>query len=103
MDVILRGEQVERTKPGEKCVFTGTLIVVPDVSQLGLPGVRPEASKDNRNFRGGDAGGSGVTGLKALGVETSHTGWRSCPASHAPIPQLRDKVSINSTGSRQTF
>ena len=30
MDVILRGEQVERTKPGEKCVFTGTLIVVPD-------------------------------------------------------------------------
>ncbi|KEF61510.1 minichromosome maintenance protein 6 [Exophiala aquamarina CBS 119918] len=68
MDVILRGEQVERTKPGEKCVFTGTLIVVPDVSQLGLPGVRPEASKDNRNFRGGEAGESGVTGLKSLGV-----------------------------------
>jgi DNA replication licensing factor MCM6 len=68
MDVILRGEQVERTKPGEKCIFTGTLIVVPDVSQLGLPGVRPEASKDNRNFRGADAGGAGVSGLKALGV-----------------------------------
>ena len=68
MDVILRGEQVERTKPGEKCIFTGTLIVVPDVSQLGLPGVRPEASKDNRNFRGTDAGGAGVSGLKALGV-----------------------------------
>ena len=42
MDVILRGEQVERTTPGEKCVFTGTLIVVPDVSQLGIPGVKPE-------------------------------------------------------------
>jgi DNA replication licensing factor MCM6 len=68
IDVILRGEQVERTKPGEKCIFTGTLIVVPDVSQLGLPGVRPEASKDNRNFRGADAGGAGVSGLKALGV-----------------------------------
>jgi DNA replication licensing factor MCM6 len=68
MDVILRGEQVERTKPGEKCLFTGTLIVVPDVSQLGIPGVRPEASKDNRNFRGADAGGAGVTGLKSLGV-----------------------------------
>ncbi|RVX71506.1 hypothetical protein B0A52_05078 [Exophiala mesophila] len=68
MDIILRGEQVERTKPGEKCIFTGTLIVVPDVSQLGLPGVRPEASKDNRNFRGADAGGAGVSGLKALGV-----------------------------------
>ena len=68
MDVILRGEQVERTKPGEKCIFTGTLIVVPDVSQLGIPGVRPEASKDNRNFRGADDGGSGVSGLKSLGV-----------------------------------
>lgn len=68
MDVILRGEQVERTKPGERCIFTGTLIVVPDVSQLGIPGVRPEASKDNRNFRGADAGGAGVTGLRALGV-----------------------------------
>jgi DNA replication licensing factor MCM6 len=68
MDVILRGEQVERTKPGEKCIFTGTLIVVPDVSQMGIPGVRPEASRDNRSFRGGDAGGEGVSGLKSLGV-----------------------------------
>ncbi|KPI42367.1 DNA replication licensing factor mcm6 [Cyphellophora attinorum] len=67
IDVILRGEQVERTKPGEKCIFTGTLIVVPDVSQLGIPGVRPEASKDNRGFRADD-GGSGVSGLKSLGV-----------------------------------
>ncbi|KAI9765897.1 MAG: MCM DNA helicase complex subunit mcm6 [Geoglossum simile] len=69
MDVILRGEIVDRAKAGEKCVFTGALIVVPDVSQLGLPGVRPEATRDNRNApRGGDAGGTGVTGLKALGV-----------------------------------
>jgi DNA replication licensing factor MCM6 len=69
MDVILRGEIVERAKAGEKCVFTGALIVVPDVSQLGLPGVRPEATRDNRNApRGGDTGGTGVTGLKALGV-----------------------------------
>ena len=69
LDVILRGEIVDRAKAGEKCVFTGTLIVVPDVSQLGLPGVRPEATRDNRNApRGGDAGGNGVTGLKALGV-----------------------------------
>ena len=69
MDVILRGEIVDRAKAGEKCVFTGTLIVVPDVSQLGLPGVRPEATRDNRNApRGGDTGGAGVSGLKALGV-----------------------------------
>ena len=68
MDVILRGEIVDRAKAGEKCIFTGALIVVPDVSQLGLPGVRPEATKDQRSGRGGDVGGGGVTGLKSLGV-----------------------------------
>lgn len=68
MDIILRGEMVDRAKAGERCIFTGTLIVVPDVSQLGLPGVRPEATRDGGNFRGTDAGGSGVSGLKALGV-----------------------------------
>ncbi|KAK0388768.1 hypothetical protein NLU13_5011 [Sarocladium strictum] len=69
MDVILRGEIVDRAKAGEKCIFTGALIVVPDVSQLGLPGLRPTAVRDDRNApRGADAGGNGVTGLKALGV-----------------------------------
>ncbi|EEQ89007.1 hypothetical protein RJZ56_007325 [Blastomyces dermatitidis] len=68
MDIILRGEMVDRAKAGERCIFTGTLIVVPDVSQLGLPGVRPEATRDNGNFRGSDVGGSGVSGLKSLGV-----------------------------------
>lgn len=69
MDVILRGEIVDRAKAGEKCIFTGALIVVPDVSQLGLPGQHVQASRDDRNTpRGADAGGSGVSGLKALGV-----------------------------------
>lgn len=69
LDVILRGEIVDRAKAGEKCVFTGTLIVIPDVSQLGLPGIRPMAIRDDRNApRSGDVGGSGVSGLKALGV-----------------------------------
>src|SRR3569833_3001372 len=69
MDVILRGEIVERAKAGEKCVFTGALIVVPDVCQLGLPGVRPTAVRDDKGApRGGDAGGAGLSGLKALGV-----------------------------------
>jgi DNA replication licensing factor MCM6 len=69
LDVILRGEIVDRAKAGEKCIFTGALIVVPDVSQLGLPGVRPMAVRDDRNApRSGDVGGSGVSGLKALGV-----------------------------------
>ena len=65
MDVILRGEIVDRAKAGEKCIFTGALIVIPDVSQLGLPGVKPTAVRDNQS-RSGDA--NGVTGLKSLGV-----------------------------------
>ncbi|EAW12952.1 MCM DNA helicase complex subunit MCM6 [Aspergillus clavatus NRRL 1] len=68
MDVILRGEMVDRAKAGERCIFTGTLIVIPDVSQLGLPGVRPEAVRDNGAFRSSEVGGGGVTGLKSLGV-----------------------------------
>ena len=69
MDVIMRGEMVDRAKAGEKCVFTGTLIVVPDVSQFRMPGVKPQATRDVTNApRGNDVGGSGVSGLKALGV-----------------------------------
>ncbi|KAF9881620.1 DNA replication licensing factor mcm6 [Colletotrichum karsti] len=68
MDVILRGEIVDRAKAGEKCIFTGALIVVPDVSQLGLPGLKPSAVRDDQGNRGADVGGSGISGLKALGV-----------------------------------
>lgn len=69
MDVILRGEMVDRAKAGEKCIFTGTLIVIPDVSQFRVPGTRPQATRSDGNTpRGADVGGSGVSGLKALGV-----------------------------------
>lgn len=73
LDVILRSELVERAKAGDKCVFTGTFIVVPDVSQLGLPGgnkaeLMREAAKAGANSAAAAVGGAGVTGLKSLGV-----------------------------------
>jgi DNA replication licensing factor MCM6 len=68
LDVILRGELVERAKAGDKCVFTGTFIVVPDVSQLGLPGVNSEMMREAKSTGGASAGAGGVTGLKSLGV-----------------------------------
>lgn len=46
IDVIVRNEQVDRAKPGDKCVFTGTLIVVPDIAQLRAPGERPETVRE---------------------------------------------------------
>ncbi|TIA85701.1 hypothetical protein E3P99_03917 [Wallemia hederae] len=65
LDVILRGETVEKAKAGDKCTFTGTFIVVPDVSQLGMPGVNTELMRENA---GGRTDNQGVTGLKQLGV-----------------------------------
>lgn len=97
MDIILRGEMVDRAKAGERCIFTGTLIVVPDVSQLGLPGVRPEAVRDNSN-RSGEGGGGGVTGLKALGVRdlTYRLAFLSCmmiPDNSTPGQQTGQHLS----------
>ena len=39
MEIILRAEAVEQAQAGDKCDFTGTLIVVPDVAQLSTPGI----------------------------------------------------------------
>jgi len=69
LDIIVRGEIVDRAKAGEKCIFTGTLIVVPDTSQFRVPGQRVQAMRDTSNLpKGNEVGGSGVSGLKALGV-----------------------------------
>mmetsp|Transcript_18343 Transcript_18343/g.45021 ORF Transcript_18343/g.45021 Transcript_18343/m.45021 type:complete len:922 (-) Transcript_18343:85-2850(-) len=65
IEVILRNEVVERAKPGDKVVVTGTLIVVPDVSQLSK-GSTMAVKRSNEARVGEDY--SGITGLKALGV-----------------------------------
>lgn len=39
--MILRAEAVEMVQAGDKCDFIGTLIVVPDVSQLRTEGIGP--------------------------------------------------------------
>ena len=61
---------IERAKSGDRCVFTGTFYVVPDVSQLGLPGINAEIMREVNRGSGGRASvsGTGVTGLKTLGV-----------------------------------
>ena len=38
LDVILRNEIVDQAKPGDRCIFTGTLIVVPDIVSMLKPG-----------------------------------------------------------------
>lgn len=49
VEIILRAEAVEKAQAGDKCDFTGTLIVVPDVAQINMPGSRAET----RGARGG--------------------------------------------------
>ncbi|XP_061210318.1 DNA replication licensing factor MCM6 [Neopsephotus bourkii] len=66
VEVILRAEAVESAQAGDKCDFTGSLIVVPDVSQLSTPGVRAETSSRISGTEGYEA--EGVRGLRALGV-----------------------------------
>uniref|UniRef100_A0A4W5LA05 DNA replication licensing factor MCM6 n=1 Tax=Hucho hucho TaxID=62062 RepID=A0A4W5LA05_9TELE len=67
VEVILRAEAVEMAQAGDRCDFTGTLIVVPDVAALAVSGTRAETSSRVTGGRQGfDA--DGIQGLKALGV-----------------------------------
>ena len=50
-----------------RCEFTGTLIVVPDVGAMNMPGARAES---DQRHRGQEA--EGVMGLKSLGVRDLH-------------------------------
>lgn len=90
LDIILRGEVVEKAKAGDKCVFTGTFIVVPDVAQLGLPGVNTEMIRQagagaGAGGRGVGPGSMGVSGLKVLGVRdlTYKTAFLACMVQRA--------------------
>ncbi|KAI1902124.1 hypothetical protein AGOR_G00041480 [Albula goreensis] len=66
VEVILRAEAVEAAQAGDRCDFTGTLIVVPDVSALAVAGTRAETSSRVTGRDGFEA--DGIQGLKALGV-----------------------------------
>ncbi|CAH1118294.1 unnamed protein product [Phaedon cochleariae] len=68
VEVILRAENVETVQAGDRYDFTGTLIVVPDVGALALPGGRTQIR--SKHQRPDEA--EGVRGLKALGVRDLH-------------------------------
>uniref|UniRef100_K3WX91 DNA replication licensing factor MCM6 n=1 Tax=Globisporangium ultimum (strain ATCC 200006 / CBS 805.95 / DAOM BR144) TaxID=431595 RepID=K3WX91_GLOUD len=99
IDVILRHENVEQAKAGDRVVFTGTLIVVPDVSKFVKAG--GETAIATRGNRGGENStqgmeGEGVRGLKALGVRelTYKTCFLAC--SVQTMEQRFNSISIRS-------
>lgn len=51
MEVIVRAEAVEVAQAGDRCDFIGTLIVVPDVGALNLPGAKAESGARTRVIR----------------------------------------------------
>ncbi|XP_037816232.1 DNA replication licensing factor Mcm6 [Lucilia sericata] len=64
VEIILRSELVETVQAGDRYDFTGTLIVVPDVGVLSMPGAKADMGSRHKP---GD-GPEGLTGLKALGM-----------------------------------
>ncbi|PSN32621.1 DNA replication licensing factor Mcm6 [Blattella germanica] len=69
VEVVLRADAVESVQAGDRYDFTGTLIVVPDVGALSLPGAKAEVGS---RHKAGDTNTEGVRGLKALGVRELH-------------------------------
>lgn len=65
VEIILRAENVETVQAGDRYDFTGTLIVVPDVGSIQLPGAKADVKSHHKQ---GDNAGQGVRGLKSLGV-----------------------------------
>ena len=85
IDVIVRGELVERAKAGDRCSITGTLVVIPDGSALasrnGGDVPRSISSSQNQQQNGG---GGGVRGLAALGVR--ELTYRTCFVASCVLP-----------------
>ena len=71
IDIILRGEIVDQAKPGDRSIFTGSLVVVPDIVQLLKVGEKSQHSNVNTAKLKRNDGNTmdGVTGLKRLGVK----------------------------------
>ncbi|CCE62971.1 hypothetical protein TPHA_0D03350 [Tetrapisispora phaffii CBS 4417] len=114
LDIILRGDCVERAKPGDRCKFTGTEIVVPDVTQLGLPGVKASSSLDSRGVsRSSEGLNTGVTGIRGLGVRdlTYKISFWSCHVvsigsnvnSQDPAGQQKSENLINYMSSANVY
>jgi DNA replication licensing factor MCM6 len=69
LDVILRNDMVELCKPGDKCIFTGNLLVVPDILSLTKPGEKIQHQLKRDAIRKEEQKPQdGVSGLKNLGI-----------------------------------
>ncbi|CAN4078542.1 unnamed protein product [Withania somnifera] len=68
LDVILRHDIVEQARAGDMVIFTGTVVVIPDILALASPGERAECRRDSSQRKNATGRQEGVKGLRALGV-----------------------------------
>ncbi|XVF21606.1 hypothetical protein REPUB_Repub12eG0104500 [Reevesia pubescens] len=68
LDVILRHEIVELARAGDTVIFTGTVVVIPDILALASPGERAECRREASQHKASTAGHEGVRGLRSLGI-----------------------------------
>jgi len=84
LDIIVRGDMVERAKAGDRIIFTGTLVVIPDASALARSGDAPRATRNEARNDAATGGGGGIRGLKSLGVR--ELTYRTCFVSSSVMP-----------------
>ncbi|MEW5303285.1 MAG: hypothetical protein WDW36_005991 [Sanguina aurantia] len=93
LDVVMRNDSVEEVKAGDKITFHGTLVVVPDVAVLAIPGERVSVKSGGGPRKDGN---EGVMGMKSLGARelTYRLMFIACGA--APADQVRGQINIRS-------
>lgn len=91
LDIILRGELVDKAKPGDKCKFTGVEIVIPDISQYQLPGVKAASIRSRGNGSSNDGLTSGIS-MRSLGARdlTYKIAFLGCHVSSMTGKELDD-------------
>ena len=51
IDIVLRNEITDKVKPGDKCLFNGQLVVVPEIITLLKPGERKEVQLQGESVK----------------------------------------------------
>lgn len=99
LDIILRHEIVESARAGDKCIFTGTVVVIPDIAAISAPGDKAESRRKagERGNRGG-GGGEGLRGIKALGVRDLSYRLAFVANSVQAADRKQDGIDIRSGG-----
>ena len=97
MDVILRHEAVEAARAGDKCIFTGALLVVPDSAPANMTGERVEKHAQGNGRGGGGGMGEGISGLKSQGVKELH--YRMVFVAHSVIVRSAGGATASTWGA----